>query len=311
MSRPSPADVTVVIPAHNRPALVEDCIASLLAQEGGAPGRILVVDDASTDDTADRAEAAGADVLRLTTNVRAAGARNRGLAEVTTSWVAFLDSDDLWLPTALSTLLAAADGHACASGAAAVFDGPAITGYRGPVPAEPTTVRDPAAMLDFEAELLVSGAVMTTESARAIEFDQSLRYSEDLDFWVRYLERNAVRSIPEPVLLYRAHEGGKSGDHAAIEGRRRIGASFAGRPWGGRALSDRYYGGVLWNAAGRAARARDVRRAARAALTIAARPARIEGARKRRERNASFREAYAGLPSTVAELTASRAPAHR
>lgn len=288
-----------------------ECIASLQSQDGGPPGRILVVDDASSDHTADAAESAGADVLRLTTNVRAAGARNRGLAEVTTPFVAFLDSDDLWLPTALTTLCRAIEGgHHAVSGAAAVFDGPAITGYRGPLPSEAAVVRDPAAMLDYDAELLVSGSLMTTESAAATKFDARLRYSEDLDFWVRYLERFAVRSIADPVLLYRSHDGSKSANPATLEARRRIGESFVSRPWGGRALSERYYGGQLWTSAARAARTRDFPGAIRVTMAMASRPSRIAGARRKRARNASYRTDYAGMPDTVADLTAALATAH-
>jgi mycofactocin system glycosyltransferase len=84
-----PDQLTVVIPVRDRAARLERTLAAL------AGLRVVVVDDASVD-----AEAVGAVVhrfgarlLRLTENLGPAGARNRGLAEVTTPYVAFVDSD--------------------------------------------------------------------------------------------------------------------------------------------------------------------------------------------------------------------------
>ena len=66
-------DVTVVIPAYNRADMIADAIRSAL------PVRVLVVDDASTDETADVAEKAGAEVLRCDTHVGMTANFNRGI----------------------------------------------------------------------------------------------------------------------------------------------------------------------------------------------------------------------------------------
>ena len=84
------AAVTVVVPAHDRP----DAVARLLASiPHGTP--VVVVDDGSRNPGAVRraAERFGARVVALPTNAGPAGARNAGLAEVTTPFVAFIDSD--------------------------------------------------------------------------------------------------------------------------------------------------------------------------------------------------------------------------
>lgn len=102
-----PADLTVVVPVRDRLEQLDRCLATLTDAWSGV--RIVVVDDASDDPKAVAAVARnhGAALLALPNNVGAAGARNAGLAEVTTPYVAFVDSD-VCVDTA--TLLALA-GH--------------------------------------------------------------------------------------------------------------------------------------------------------------------------------------------------------
>ncbi|OUZ10497.1 hypothetical protein BHE97_06970 [Aeromicrobium sp. PE09-221] len=83
--------LTVVIAAYNAQRTIADAVASAL--DAGA-ARVVVVDDGSTDETADRAQKAGADVLRQE-NTGAAIARARGGASVDSEFVVFLDADDL------------------------------------------------------------------------------------------------------------------------------------------------------------------------------------------------------------------------
>lgn len=86
---PEPELLTVVIPVRDRPAQLERTLAAL------KPLRVLVLDDASLDPdaVATVARAHGATVLALDSNVGPAGARNAGLAQVGTPYVAFVDSD--------------------------------------------------------------------------------------------------------------------------------------------------------------------------------------------------------------------------
>lgn len=103
--------ITVVVPTHNDGPWLHACLASVTAQTL-TPERIVVVDDGSTDpSTAERAVAGCAHaVLIRQPNAGAAAARNRGLAEVATEWVAFVDSDDAIAPTSLATRLALVEG---------------------------------------------------------------------------------------------------------------------------------------------------------------------------------------------------------
>ncbi len=94
MPRP-PVPISVVIPAYNAADFLADALASVAAQTV-APFEVIVVDDASVDETAEIAMRAGAHVVRLERNGGVAAARNAGIAIARAPWIAFLDADDLW-----------------------------------------------------------------------------------------------------------------------------------------------------------------------------------------------------------------------
>lgn len=97
-----PADLTVVVPAHDRPDHLDRCLAALHGL------RVIVVDDASDDPgaVAEVVRSHAATLLPLANNVGPAGARNAGLARVATAYVAFVDSDVLAAPQMLTRLSA-------------------------------------------------------------------------------------------------------------------------------------------------------------------------------------------------------------
>ena len=100
------ADVTVVIPAFQAENTIDRALASVLAQTV-LPRAVIVVDDGSTDGTMAAAEAWRAKIdkidLRVVRqpNAGAGAARNRALRDAKTRYVAFLDSDDTWMPRKL------------------------------------------------------------------------------------------------------------------------------------------------------------------------------------------------------------------
>ena len=113
--------VSVVIPAHNSRHHIQEALDSVIEQSRDDI-EIIVVDDASTDGTADlvrtyaerRTQAgAGRDmrVITLTENVGPAGARNAGIEAARGRWVAFLDADDVWVPEKLRSQLQLIPGH--------------------------------------------------------------------------------------------------------------------------------------------------------------------------------------------------------
>lgn len=90
--------ISVIIPCHNAGAWIDDALASVAAQTFPAT-EVLVIDDSSTDDSADRAR--NTEIVHQVIHVNcrnAAAARNVGIEQATGDWIAFLDADDLWLP---------------------------------------------------------------------------------------------------------------------------------------------------------------------------------------------------------------------
>lgn len=95
--------VSVIIPTYNRSGLVQEAIVSVLRQRE-APGEIIVVDDGSEDDTASAVERFSPKVkLVRCSHGGVSAARNAGIRVSSGRWLAFLDSDDLWLPGKLGT----------------------------------------------------------------------------------------------------------------------------------------------------------------------------------------------------------------
>ena len=108
---PEVVDVTVIVPMHNRADTIGQTLASIAAQTR-RPARVIVVDDASTDDSvsvARRSDLPRLEVLELKRNHGVGAARNAGAAIATTTWLAFLDGDDAWEPTFLEEVLGAAE----------------------------------------------------------------------------------------------------------------------------------------------------------------------------------------------------------
>src|SRR5262245_25673454 len=102
--------VSVIVPTRNRRELLPTTLRSALGQRG-VDLELLIVDDASDDDTAAAAQALGDGrirVIRLDKPSGVSAARNRGAAAAQGEWLAFLDDDDLWAPDKLARQLDAA-----------------------------------------------------------------------------------------------------------------------------------------------------------------------------------------------------------
>ena len=108
MDQPGPARVSIIIPTYNRWPKVCDAIDSVLEQS--VPAIPVVVDDCSTDGTADRlGKKYGSQItlIRQSTNQEKSAARNRGITEAETEFLCFLDSDDTYSRDGVENLLKA------------------------------------------------------------------------------------------------------------------------------------------------------------------------------------------------------------
>jgi glycosyltransferase involved in cell wall biosynthesis len=103
--------VSVVIPTFNRAQYIVSAVESVLAQRDACL-ELIVVDDGSTDDTAERLQPY-LDRIRYVSqeNAGAGASRNRGMALANGEYIAFLDSDDLWQPTKLALQVAYMEAH--------------------------------------------------------------------------------------------------------------------------------------------------------------------------------------------------------
>lgn len=296
--------ITVVVPLYNRRDTICETVASVAGQRGAAVESVIVVDDASTDGSAEAAaRCPGCEVVRLDVNGGSAAARNAGLERVATPWVAFLDSDDLWLPTLLSTLWPHTEDNVLVSGAGILeVDGRAVT-LLGTAGATGQALRSPADVLAPANPIVTSATLVRTELVRGLGgFDTRLRYSEDLDLWLRVLEHGPGWCDPAAVLTYRRGATSKSQQvHGGVEGARaHIARSYEPRDWWSRAACERYLGGMYWEGARSAMRDAQWPLASRYLRRVLRHPRRIQGAVESLDQNRRRRRRAAALRTSAA-----------
>jgi glycosyltransferase involved in cell wall biosynthesis len=213
------ADVSVVIPTHNRSRLLTLTLGSVLRQRA-VDLEIIVVDDGSTDDTGEVVAGlrdARIRLVRHDTPQGVAAARNRGIAEARGAWVAFLDDDDLWAPDKLARQLQAARE----SGRSWVYTGAVVIGdtleiLGGAPPEPPERVR--ALLLRYDAVPGGGSNVLVRRDtlARAGTFDTRLRNTEDWEMWIRLAKLGPPAWVCGPLVAKRAHVQNSSLDTREI-----------------------------------------------------------------------------------------------
>jgi GT2 family glycosyltransferase len=207
MPRPT---VSVVIPTYNRARFLDAAVASVRAQTYPCM-EIVIVDDGSTDNTADVVARLGNGVRYIRqANAGPAAARNRGIREAAGDLVAFLDTDDRWLPQKTALQVAVLQREPTV---ALVSADMAIEDETGTVQVasnfQHRGLNDTFAALDGRPiphaprQLLTINFVNTsTVLARrsvliALEgFDERLRYGEDLELWLRIAAQHGIACVP-------------------------------------------------------------------------------------------------------------------
>jgi glycosyltransferase involved in cell wall biosynthesis len=268
--------VTVVIPAYDRAELLPRALASVAAQTA-TPAEVLVVDDGSSDHSAAVGERHGARVIRHERNRGVSAARNTALEAARGEWVAFLDTDDEWLPLHLEGLWRAREGHAAVAHSAVWVERPGrehhaygVTGRR------PRLLTSPAPLVADNFIPLSASLVHRDSARRAGGFDTTLTHAEDLDFWIRLVEQGSVLVLPEIGAIYHLHEGQATKDTGAtVEGHRRAIARYRDRPWWPRGALAAMEVRARWDEWRRVRGARPLPGAAALALWLLARPGRL------------------------------------
>jgi Glycosyl transferase family 2 len=217
-------DVSVVIPTHNRRRLLGQTLRSVLAQRG-VDFEVVVVDDGSTDGTAEAVAALGDRRVRLWRHQHPRGvatARNAGAAAARGPWVAFLDDDDLWAPDKLAGQLAVAGNEAgwVYAGAVEVDDAGRLLGGTPPPPPDTLlaglTRRNP--MPAGSSNVMVRAALLQDAGG----FDPTLRHLADWDLWLRLARRDRPACVPAPLVAYRIHPGQATMDTAGMVAEARV-----------------------------------------------------------------------------------------
>jgi hypothetical protein len=218
-----PPLVSVIMPVHNRAAWVARAVTSALEQTY-SPLEVIVVDDGSTDGTRRELDRFG-DRLTVVSQPQAGAyaARNGGLRAARGEFIAFLDSDDRWLPHRLARQLPLMDR----SEVALVF-GDAVHVHAAP--AAPTPGPGPrtgrtcfgvtrphrgrvAAALAWGNFIPTSTVLVrrrALDEAGAFSLERPL--SVDYLTWFRIATRHELDFVVEPVAEYTVHEGGISYD---------------------------------------------------------------------------------------------------
>jgi len=204
--------VSVIIPVYNRAELVAQAVASVLGQTF-QDFELIVVDDGSTDGTWDKLLSYGRKLRALRQDHRGApAARNFGLRHAAGEYLAFLDSDDLWLPDKLARQVEYLDQHP--EVALVHCDGWVVKGQEVPehlnyLPTFYATRQPPhgpeAAARLMSAPISTPHILVRRQVVEKIGgFAEDLHLHEDADFYLRLLEaRKQIGYVPEPLAIVR------------------------------------------------------------------------------------------------------------
>jgi glycosyltransferase involved in cell wall biosynthesis len=247
---PQPLPVSVVIPAFNRPAMVARAVRSALEQQPRPPAEVIVVDDASSDDTAEAARAAGARVIRHEVNRGEGAARNTAIRASAYDWIALLDSDDEFLPGHLASLWPHRNGHVIlGSSAVAVASDPADDTLIGRPGWGPEVLSSPGKVLRRGNALVATSVMLRKDVALEVGlFAEGMERAADLDLWLRMLEHGTGYVSSDVTVRYHVHDGQVSGDlikmgeaHAAVVD------AYRDRPWLSRSVGAQSETRLLWD----------------------------------------------------------------
>jgi glycosyltransferase involved in cell wall biosynthesis len=199
--------ISVVIPAYNAAHFLPRCLNSVFAQTL-QPAEVIVVDDGSTDDSADVAKKLGARVVsRLNGGLSAA--RNTGVHNSSSEWVALLDADDMWSPEKLR-----AQADRVRQDTVLVYTGIRIFGDDGvrgtSIAVDPAKARK---MLRYRNPITPSSVMAKREAlAQNGGFREDIRACEDWEMWMRLKRLGGFAAVPDALTDYYVYPTSMSTD---------------------------------------------------------------------------------------------------
>lgn len=200
--------ISVIIPTHQRAALLQRALESVYLQTRHA-WEVIVVDDGSSDTTARMIDSDYPDCRYLRQDNRGvSSARNRGIRAATGNWIALLDSDDEWLPGKLAAQAECLARHPglriCHTEEIWIRNGRRVNPMKKHAKSGghifrrclPLCVISPSSVL-IERSLLEETGL----------FDESLPACEDYDLWLRICANHAVAFVKQPqIVKYGGHQ---------------------------------------------------------------------------------------------------------
>ena len=211
--------VSVIVPLYNGAEHIGETLLAVAAQQQ-VDVEIIVVDDASTDDSVQRVLDCGVTVTLLRqAKGGVCAARNAGLARSRGEVVCFLDQDDIWYPDHLQTQLRCFESHAHAGAVVSPYQHwyadatsgqyPAPQAVRPPPPAEPVDAEFSGWVFHqflLDCWALTSATMIRREVlSRVGGFDPTQSYGEDWHLWLRLSREVPFIKLNGPPVLYRQH----------------------------------------------------------------------------------------------------------
>ncbi|SEG20668.1 Glycosyltransferase involved in cell wall bisynthesis [Bryocella elongata] len=209
----APWSVTAVVAVYNGARFLRAAIESILNQTRPVD-EIIVVDDGSQDDSAEIARSYPNVQVLTQPNMGVVRSRNRGITDATSTWIAFLDQDDVWLPDKMERQIAGLQANPVAEVCMCGFQ-ILIDGKPGEIRRAPENF---ARSLEHGCLALPSGTVARKSAlVRVGGFHVDAAKAEDWDLLVRLKRSGTIfMSFPEPLMLYRRHGANVTNDPAHI-----------------------------------------------------------------------------------------------
>ena len=206
-------EVSIVLPTYNRLPLLRKAVASVIGQTF-SDWELIVVVDGSTDDTREYLEAIEDPRVRpiWLENRGVTSARNAGLRLARGEWVAFHDSDDLWLPEKLEWQLQRVTAHPACRWSYTRYS--FIDSNGTPLPERSNLLPLPVSghilepLLRFEVSTAVPTMLVQHSLIEEIGgFDAKMLFLSDYDFILRLAACSEVYALSEMLTLVREHPG--------------------------------------------------------------------------------------------------------
>ena len=221
-------EVSVIIPTYNREKFISECVQSVLAQT--LPAReIIIVDDGSTDATYNILRDLGFNslstkktVLRyfFQQNRGVSSARNLGIKEARSEYIALLDSDDLWLKSKLDRQVSAfqndtQSSRLCHTDEIWIRNGVRVNQHKKHKKHGGNVFQSCLKLCCISPS---SAMMHRSVFADFGFFDEDLPACEDYDFWLRYSAKEDVNFIDEPLIIKKGgHSDQLSGAHWGMD----------------------------------------------------------------------------------------------